>query len=144
MDRGRRPREVLRRDPGQLGHHLIGQRGIAARLPLVLERHGPLRSRERLLERARSDDVAVVLLELDRDDRAGFWWRTPWPERLELARGTGHPTGQGELEGALDGRLASLVRAADDGQARGKLDVEGAIATEVAALQTADPHRETL
>ncbi len=51
--------------------------------------------------------------------------------------------GERQLERALDGRLAGLVRAADDGQPRRQIDVERAIATEVAADQLADPHSET-
>ena len=78
---------------------------------------------------------------------------------FELGGGARRAPGQGQLERALDGRLAGLVRAADDGQAGRQLDVEGAIAPEVAAAaacgssqrdlvageeQTAEPERVAL
>ena len=124
VDRRRRAEEALGRDPGQLGHDLVGERRVGDRLALVLELDRPLRARERLLERADLRAVLVVLLELDGDDRPRLGRRVPRPERLELAGGARHPPGQGQLEGALDGRLAGLVRAADDGQPGRELDVE--------------------
>ena len=84
----------------------------------------PLLAGERLLERADLLAVLVVLLELDGDDRAGLRRRAPRPEGFELGGGARHPAGEGELERALDRRLAGLVGAADDGQARGEVDVE--------------------
>ena len=143
VDRRGRAEEALRRDPRQLGHHLVGEGRVADRLALVLEQDRPLRSGERLLERADLAAVLVVHLELDGEDRAGLRWRVPRAERLELAGRARHPFRQGELECLLDGRLAGLVGSADDGQAGCKLDVEGAIAPEVAAADPAHPHRDT-
>ena len=117
VDRRGRAEEALGRDPGQLGHHLVGEGRVGDRLALVLEADRPLRAGERLLERADLLAVLVVLLELDGDDRAGLRRRVPRPERLELAGRARHPSGQGQLEGSLDGRLAGLVGSADDGQA---------------------------
>ncbi len=143
VDRRGRAEEALGRDAGQLGHDLVGEGRVGDRLALVVEGDRALRARERLLEGADLLAVLVVLLEFDLQDRARLGWRAPRPERLELARGTRRAPGQGQLEGALDGRLAGLVRAADDGQTGRQLDVEGAIAPEVATLQPPDPHSDT-
>src|SRR6185295_1053719 len=98
---------------------------------------------EGLLKRADLLAVLVVLLELDGDDRAGLGRRSPWPEGFDLSRGARCPAGQGELERSLDRRLAGLVGATDDRDARREVDVEFSIAPEVLPGQLADPHRET-
>ena len=107
--------------------------GSVIDLALVVEADRALRPGEGLLERADLLAVLVVLLELDGDDRAGLRRRSPRPEGFELRRGARRPAGQGELERSLDRRLAGLVRAADDREARGEVDVELAIAPEVLA-----------
>ena len=130
-DRRGRPEETLGRDPGQLGHDLVGEVRVGDRLALVLEADRPLAPGEGLLERADLLAVLVVLLELDGDDRAGFRGSSPWPERLDLRRGARRAAGQGQLECTLDRRLACLVGAADDGHTWGEVDVELAITTEI-------------
>ena len=120
VDRRGRAEEALGRDAGQLGHDLVGERRVRDRLAVVVEPDRALRAGERLLEGPDLLAVLVVLLELDGDDRAGLGRRAPRSERLELAGRARRPPGEGELERALDGGLAGLVRAADDGQPRGE------------------------
>ena len=144
VDRGRRAEEALGRDPGEFGHDLVGQLRVGDRLALVVEPDGPLAAGERLLEHADLLAVLLVLLEFDGDDRAGLGRRAPRPERLELARGAGRPSGQGEFERPLDRRLAGLVRAADDGHAGREVDVELAVAPEVAPADASGPSQGDL
>ena len=109
-DRGGRAEEALGRDAGQLGHDLVGEGRVGDRLAVVVEADRALRAGERLLERADLLAVLLVLLELDGDDRARLRRRAPRPERLELGGRARRPSGQGELERALDRRLAGFVR----------------------------------
>ena len=100
---------------------------------------------ERLLERpGRLAAVLLVLLEVDGDPRARVVLGVPRPEALEVGGGARHAPRDGELDGALDRRLAGLVGTADDGHTGGEVDVELAIAAEVADLEPADPHRRDL
>ena len=87
--------------------------------------------------------VLLVLLELDRDPRAGLGAGVPRPEGLEIGGGARHAAGEGELDGALDRALAGLVRPADDRHAGRQVDVELAIAAQVADLEPPDPHSDT-
>src|SRR6185436_4225158 len=79
----------------------------------------------------------------DRDPRPGVGFGVPRAKRLEIGRAAGNAPRDRQLDGALDRGLAGLVRAADDRDAGGQVDIELAVATEVAHLQAADPHRET-
>ena len=143
MDRGRRPEESLGREPGQLGHDLVGERRVDDRLAVVDELDGALRARERLFERPDLLAVLLVLLEFDGDQRARIGRCAPRADRLELHGRARRAAGDRELESALDGRFAGLVRSTDDRQARRKADVERPVAADVAAVQAADPHSET-
>ena len=142
-DRGGRAEEALGRDPGQLGHHLVGQVRIGDRLAVIVEADRPLRAGEGLLERADLLAVQLVLFEVDGDDRSRLRRRTPRPQCLDLRGGARRPAGQCELESSLDRRLAGFVRSADDGHPGREVDVELAITSEVAPRQLAEPHSET-
>ena len=110
-DRRGRAEEALGRDPGQLGHDLVGEGRVGDRLAVVVEPDRALRAGERLLERADLLAVLLVLLELDGDDRARLGRRTPRPERLELARRCSSPGGSGRARA----RAGSVVLPASFG-----------------------------
>ena len=67
----------------------------------------------------------------------------PRAERLEVGGPARDPPGERQLDGALDRGLAGLVGPADDRHARRQVDVELAVAAQVADLQAPDPHSET-
>ena len=143
-NRCRGPEEGFRRDTRQLGERLVGAGRIGDRLALELQRHLAPRATERLLEAALVDPAVLVLVgegELEHRPRVGV--AVPRDEPVEVRGGARDLAGQGKLDGPLERRLARLVRAADDGQARGQLDLLVAVAAEVVDRDPRDPHSVT-
>ena len=140
-----RAEERLGRDARELGEDLVGERrvGDAAdrrtrdrRCPSGPRTHF---SRVPVAVRPSSSSCSNSIATHGRASAAASHGRSD----LEVAGVARHPASEGELDGSLDGRLAGLVRAADDGDARGQVDVELAVAAQVADLQPADPHSDT-
>ncbi len=142
-DRRRRAEERLRRDAGQLGQDLVGQRRVGNGLAVIVQADRPLAAGKGLLDGSSLAAVLVVLLEFDRHDRASLGRSVPRSEALELGRGARRASGQDELERSLHRGLAGLVRAPHDRQPGREGDIQLAIAPEVPGAEAADPHRET-
>src|SRR4029079_3201200 len=129
-------------DAGQVGEQLVGRGRIGDGLAVGLEPDRALVTAECLLERAGSRAVLeVVLLELDAHPGPVLVARIPRAHPVHVAGSGGHAPGEGQLERPLDGRFAGLVRAPDHGHARGERQVQIGMASEVAQLETGDPHR---
>ena len=127
MADGRRAAEErLGRDAGQLGQDLVGQGRVGDGLAVVLEvDRRPSRRRTswpacRSTRRPSSSSCSNSMATQGRASGAGV----PRPQRLEVGRAARDAPGEGQLDGALDGRLAGLVGAAHDGHAGREVDVE--------------------
>jgi hypothetical protein len=79
--------------------------------------------------------VLVLDQELEPRARASLIVRAPSAQGLELAAGCGRLAEQCELDAALDGRLAGLVRAANDREARRQLEVELVVLAELSWMR---------
>ena len=143
VDGGRRAEELLAWNAGQVGQDLVGAGGIRHGLAVEHDLHGALGAAEVLLHAPRADPVEVLLDELDGDPGAAVLAGPPAAERLDLGAARRRLAEEGDLEGTLDGRLAALVRPADDGQAGRQLEIEVAVGLEVPEPEPGDPHRVT-
>ncbi len=102
-----------------------------------------MRSPVRLQQAARADPVLVLVGEVQLDLGTGVVLGIPGPHRLEIGAGARRLAGEGELDGPLHRRLASLVGAPHDRQPWGQLHVEVSIAPDVTERQAGDPHSVT-
>ncbi len=146
-DEGRRAEERRCRDAGEVGQPGIDVGGIGGRDPVDGQGGRPAGT-ERLLDRAgpiRPSGGPGVDAEVQGDRRSGGFVGIPRPQAVEPAGGPrigpGHDrAGQAELDRPGDRRLARLVRAPDDRQPGSQVDLQVAIALDVAELESRDPH----
>src|SRR5262249_29699504 len=114
-------------------------------LAVDLETDRALPAAEHLLERPLAD---AALLVLDLEGHAdlgpgGSVASVPWPEGIHVGAAARDLPGEGQLDRALDRRLARLVRAMNDRQPARERDLELPVAADVAQGESGDPHRVT-
>ena len=138
---GRRTEELLGWDAGQVGKSALDLGRVGDRLVADPQLDPALGAGEDLVERA---GRAIVVHEVDAHGRRGFRRCAPTAEPLDVLAGRGHLAEEAVFDGPLDGRLAGLVGASDDGQAGRELEVEILVALDVPEAQALEAHQTTV